>query len=288
MAWGALVRRLSGSYEIGQRIWELGLLAPVPAGFRQLAAPFLQDLYKATFATVHFAVREGTKALYLDRLSGNDSIPLVSRVGGRLPLHATGVGKVLLAYAPEDVQVRVLANLTRATRYTITDPDALEDELRAVRRDGFAQTREERSLGACSLAVPVRDRDGGVVAALGLIVASLEPDRARPRSVIWRTCYVADAFPSGNGPERAAWPVEMGPAGNVLDPHLGILEAVDDLVRASGSSSPPSPAPAPAPTPSGASPSGTTSRSARGSRRRGGGMEPSSGWWFRPDLACRR
>lgn len=179
LAWGALVRRSSGAYQIGQRIWELGLLAPVPSGLREVASPFLQDLYRATYATVHFAVREDTSALYLDRLSGNDSIPLVSRVGGRLPLHATGVGKVLLAHAPDDVQERVLANLTRETRYTITDPSVLEKELKTTRREGYARTREEMSLGACSLAVPVRDRAGEVVAALGLIVGSLEPERPR-------------------------------------------------------------------------------------------------------------
>lgn len=179
VAWGALVRSSSGSYEIGQRIWELGLLAPVPSGLRQIAAPFLQDVYKATFATVHFAVREGTKALYLDRISANDSIPVVSRVGGRLPLHTTGVGKVLLAYAPEDVQARVLGHLTRVTRYSITDREILEEELRGVRRDGYAHTREEMSLGACSLAVPVRNRDADVIAALGVVIADLEPARVR-------------------------------------------------------------------------------------------------------------
>jgi DNA-binding IclR family transcriptional regulator len=179
VAWGALVRSSSGSYEIGQRIWELGLLAPVPSGLRQIAAPFLQDVYKATFATVHFAVREGTKALYLDRISANDSVPVVSRVGGRLPLHTTGVGKVLLAYAPEEVQARVLRHLTRMTRYSITDAEFLKEELQAVRSEGYAHTQEEMSLGACSLAVPVRNGDAEVVAALGVVVADLEPGRAR-------------------------------------------------------------------------------------------------------------
>lgn len=178
-AWGALVRRASGSYVIGQRIWDLGLLAPVPSGLRQVAAPFLQDLYRATSATVHFAVREGTSALYLDRLSGNDSVPLVSQVGARLPLHATGVGKVLLAFAPDEVQSAVLVDLPRITRYTVTDADRLEEELRSVRTEGHAETREEMSLGACSLAVPVRDGAGTVVAALGIIVASLDRDRTR-------------------------------------------------------------------------------------------------------------
>jgi len=179
VAWGALVRSKTGHYEVGQRIWELGLLAPLPSGLRQIAAPFLQDVYKATSVTVHFAVREDIKALYLDRISGNDAIPVVSRVGGRLPLHTTGVGKVLLAYAPDDIQVRVLGSLTRMTRYSITDAEVLEEQLRAVRREGYAYTQEEMSLGACSLAVPVRSGCGEVVAALGIIVASLDAGRAR-------------------------------------------------------------------------------------------------------------
>jgi hypothetical protein len=68
---------------IGRRLWDLGLLAPVQTGLRDVAAPFLQDLYGATMATVHLAVRDGTQVLYLDRLSGHASVPVVSRVGAR-------------------------------------------------------------------------------------------------------------------------------------------------------------------------------------------------------------
>jgi DNA-binding IclR family transcriptional regulator len=96
-------------------------------------------------------------------------------------MHATGVGKVLLAYAPPDVQARVFANLTRITSYTVTQPGRLLQELRLVHRDGFAQTSEEMSLGACSVAVPVRTPDGRVIAALGIVVPSLK--RGRPRLV---------------------------------------------------------------------------------------------------------
>lgn len=177
--WGALVRTAGGSYEIGLRIWDLGLLAQMPARLRQVAAPFLQDLYGATRATVHFAVRDGTAALYLDRLSGSESPQLVSRVGARLPLHATGVGKVLLAHAPDEVRQQVLANLTPLTRYTITDPAVLDEQLGRVLLEGYAQTREEMTLGACSLAVPVRDREDKVVAALGLTVSSLDRNIAQ-------------------------------------------------------------------------------------------------------------
>ena len=98
--WGALVRRSSGEYVIGRRLWDLGLLSPTQSGLRQVASPFLHDIYGATLATVHLAVRDELEVLYLDRLSGHASVPVVSQIGSRLPLHATGVGKVLLAYAP--------------------------------------------------------------------------------------------------------------------------------------------------------------------------------------------
>ncbi|OJG06114.1 Pectin degradation repressor protein KdgR [Pseudonocardia autotrophica] len=182
---GGLDRRGSG-YVVGRKVWDLGLLAPVQTELRLVAAPFLQDLYAATHATVHLAERDGTEAVYLDRISGNASVPVVSRVGGRLPLHATGVGKILLAWAPEEVQLEVLASLRRITPYTVTQPRRLADQLDRARREGWAQTMEEMSRGACSLAVPVHSaqRDGTdrtVVAALGVVVPDLR--RVRPRLV---------------------------------------------------------------------------------------------------------
>jgi DNA-binding IclR family transcriptional regulator len=175
-AWGAVAREPGGRYVVGRRMWDLGLLAPQTAGLRTVAAPFLQDLFGATFATVHLAVRDGDRALYVDRLSGHASVPVVSDIGSRLPLHATGVGKVLLAHAPEQVQAAVLGDLVRVTPYTITQPGRLSAQLRRVRSDGYAQTSEEMSLGACSIAVPVRDA-GGVAAALGIVVADLRERR---------------------------------------------------------------------------------------------------------------
>jgi DNA-binding IclR family transcriptional regulator len=177
--WGALVRRSNGEYVVGRRIWDLGLLAPAQSGLRQIASPFLHDIYAATLATVHLAVRDTTEVLYLDRLAGHASVPVASQIGSRLPLHATGVGKVLLAYAPEDVRRHVLHHLTPVTPYTITQPGRLIGELKRVQNDGFATTHEEMSLGACSVAVPIRTPDDTVVAALGIVVASLKRDRSR-------------------------------------------------------------------------------------------------------------
>lgn len=175
--WGALSRTPSG-YVVGSRLWDVGLLAPMNTGLRAVASLYMQDLYGATHATVHLAVRDGRHALYVERLSGRASVPVVSTVGSRLPLHATGVGKVLLVFAPVDVRAAVLGGLSRVTRYTITEPGRLQGQLDKVLRDDFATTQEEMSLGACSAAVPVRV-DGEVTAALGVVVPSLKRDQAR-------------------------------------------------------------------------------------------------------------
>ena len=179
-AWGALQRTSHGAYVIGRRLWDLGLLAPVQTDLRDVASPFLQDLYGATLATVHLAVRDGATALYLDRVSGHASVPVVSKTGSRLPLHSTGVGKVLLAYAPAAVRDKVLAApLQRFTPYTIIQPSRLASQLERIPQDGYATTTEEMTLGACSVAIPVSIA-GHAVASLGIVVPDL---RSRGRLV---------------------------------------------------------------------------------------------------------
>ena len=168
-----LVARRSDRYCIGDRVWSMGLLAPVQTGLRDLAAPFLQDVHVATRATVHLVVREGTSALYLDRVAGHTSLPVVSRAGSHLPLHATGAGKVLLAHAPADVRDRVFGDLRRLTPYTVTHVGRLRDQLHRVRERGYATTSEEMVLGMSSVAVPVHRRSGAGAASAGEVVAAL-------------------------------------------------------------------------------------------------------------------
>jgi DNA-binding IclR family transcriptional regulator len=178
VSWGALVKRPDGRFVVGRRLWDLGLLAPIQSDIREIAAPFLHDLYAATLATVHLAVRDGTQVLYLDRLAGRASVPVVSEVGGRLPLYCTGVGKVLLAHAPDEVRRAVLSDLRPMTTHTVIAPGVLDRQLGQIRHLGYATTVEEMTLGACSIAVPIRNGDDDVVAALGVVVPSLGRNRA--------------------------------------------------------------------------------------------------------------
>jgi DNA-binding IclR family transcriptional regulator len=169
--WRALSRDPAGGFRVGLRLWELGQLAPVR--LQDAAHPWLQELFATTRENVHLAVRDGMEVLYVDKIYGRRAVPIVSRVGGRLPMHATGVGKALLAHQPDWFIRSYLGRpLERPTARTITDPTLLARELQQVRTRGVAVTDEEMTLGTCSLAVPVRDVDGEVVAAVGIVVSS--------------------------------------------------------------------------------------------------------------------
>jgi DNA-binding IclR family transcriptional regulator len=177
---GGLEREHGGTYRVGVRLWEIGSLAPVRGGLRELAMPFMEDLYEATHGNIQLAVRDGDDALILEKISGRDSVGIVTRVGGRLPLHATGVGKVLLAFAPADVLERVIAaGLTALTPRTIVDPGELRACMEEVRRNGFAWTRDEMTVGAVSVGAPVVGPGDVIVAALSIVVDTRISDIGR-------------------------------------------------------------------------------------------------------------
>jgi DNA-binding IclR family transcriptional regulator len=179
-AHGALEMTEGGTYRIGPWLWELGTLASHIALLRELALPFMEDLYEATHENVQLAVLDGYDALFVERIRGPRSVPIVSRVGGRLPLHATGVGKALLAFAePEFIEEVVGRGLQRLTPSTITEGEVLRRDLAEVRRVGLAVTREEMTLGTVSVAAPIRGPDDEVVGAISLVVDSRSADIGR-------------------------------------------------------------------------------------------------------------
>ncbi len=179
VAWEGLTRGADGRYEIGRRIWALGSLSAVSRELRAIALPFMQDLSATTGENVHIAVLDGERALYIDRISGRRAVPVVSKPGARLPLHSTGVGKVLLAYGTDGLRETTMTKLTRHTPLTITDPRRLQRQLQQIVDHGYATTHEEMTPGSSSLAVPVFDRSDRVVAALGLVTASTRREQSR-------------------------------------------------------------------------------------------------------------
>ncbi|MDQ1014877.1 IclR family transcriptional regulator [Streptomyces afghaniensis] len=169
--WGALERDESGVYHVGLRLWEIAALAPRGLALRQIALPYLEDLYEATHENVQLAVRDGSDVVYIEWLSGRSAVGVHIRVGARWPLHATGVGLALLAHGDPEFQEEYCAGtLASFTPYTITDAARLRRELAGVRRTGVAVSDRQVTQDALSVAAPVRTSDGSVAAAVSIVV----------------------------------------------------------------------------------------------------------------------
>lgn len=181
---GALARGVDGDYEIGSKIWRLGTLASVHVELREVALPYMEDLYELGNDAVQIAVLDGLRCLIVDRIAGSRTIEVLSKPGSRLPLHATGVGKVLVAFGGDELQEAVLGSLERYTDSTITDAATLRSQLLTIRSQGFAVTREELAPGAISVAVPLRGKGGAVIAALGLVSSSENAEITRMAPVL--------------------------------------------------------------------------------------------------------
>ncbi|PSM39810.1 IclR family transcriptional regulator [Streptomyces dioscori] len=169
--WGALERDADGIYHVGLRLWELAALSPRGLALRQIALPYLEDLYEATHENVQLAVRDGSEVVYIEWISGRSAVGVKIQVGARWPLHATGVGLALLAHCEPAFQEAYCAGpLAGFTPHTLTDPAALRRALAEVRRSGVAVSVRQITEDALSVAAPVRGPGGPVSAAVSVVV----------------------------------------------------------------------------------------------------------------------
>ena len=169
-----------GGYVLGRYLFELGMRASVERTLLEVATPFLEDLYERTHETVHLGVREGREVVYVAKMGGHRQAATPSRLGGRMPLHATAIGKALLAYAPAELRSEILgARLHRCAPSTITAPGLLAKQLAAVVESGVSFEFEESAVGVVCVGSPILDPLGHAVAAVSVAGPALrfEPRR---------------------------------------------------------------------------------------------------------------
>ena len=165
---------------LGVRLFELGQTVEQPRRLRQLALPVLTDLRDAIGQTVHLAVLEGADVVFIAILRGEPTATPLARVGGRLPAHATALGKAILAFSPPAVVDRIAhGGLAQRTPQTISEPSALLHELAEIRRSGVAVEREECATGRSCIASPILGLGGAPIAAVSVAgsVEAMTPDR---------------------------------------------------------------------------------------------------------------
>jgi len=154
---------------LGMRLFELGERATRPSDLKKFALPSMAELRNATRQTVHLAVLEGTEVVYIQILRSSLTPPLPSRVGGRLPAYATGVGKALLAFSDPHLVDEILAGpLKPIGPRTITNPDTLRAQFAEIREHRVAFEREESTAMVGCAAAPILDYDGKPIAAISV------------------------------------------------------------------------------------------------------------------------
>ncbi len=173
-----LLKRTDAGFSLGLRQFELGELVGEQRELRDVALPFLEELFELTHETIHLGVLDGSEVLYFVKIVGYKAFALPTRTGGRWPVYASALGKVLMAFGPQDpLQVLPPSGLKPLTPYTIIDPQRLQRELAIVRRVGTAIESQEAVLGNACVAAPIFDPAGHVLAAVSV---SGPPLRLRP------------------------------------------------------------------------------------------------------------
>jgi IclR family pca regulon transcriptional regulator len=175
VALGYLEQDAQRKYRLGLRVTDLGMSALNSMSLREHAHPYLEDLRRETNFTVNIAILDGGEILYVDRVRGSrqgqHKIDFDLHVGSRLPAYSTAMGKLLLAYLPEDEQ-KALVNQIKLTKQgpnTIASKKALRVELESIQEEGLAVNDEELAAEVQAIAAPVRSGGGEVVAAVNLV-----------------------------------------------------------------------------------------------------------------------
>jgi DNA-binding IclR family transcriptional regulator len=157
-------------YRLSWALYELGSNVVRDVDLSRVARPYLDRLALQTKESVLLGILDGESVLYLDRGEAPMGLQMRANAGRRSPLHATASGKVLLAFSPDPgLLERLLAEpLPRLTTTTITDPAVLRRELAEVPAQQYATCWQEREVGLCSVAVPLRDYTGAVIGSLAV------------------------------------------------------------------------------------------------------------------------
>ena len=173
--------RENNRYALGSKVVWLASRFLEAIDLLTIARPVLMQLREETGETIHLAILDHFEVVYIDKFDGKSYVRMASSVGNRMAVHATGLGKALFAYMPEDVWQSYVekVGLGRRTSNTITDPAVFFQELRLIRERNYSIDNSENEDGIRCVALPIRDHTGKVVAAISITgwMITMTPDR---------------------------------------------------------------------------------------------------------------
>lgn len=172
----------TGRYRLGLSVFDLAAAVPTQRTLHEAVLVSMTELRSRTGETVQVGVLDGREVVYVERLDSPNTLRVFSALGRRNDAHCTSSGKALLAFTPKHQREKILDGwaLPKKTEQTITDLATLRRELNVIRRRGYAENRQESEPGVVSIAAPIRDQSGTVVASLSLAGPGERVDDKRP------------------------------------------------------------------------------------------------------------
>lgn len=181
----SLIRRVPGrdGLIIGPGGVEIALGLIHAASHAAPVSLILRDLVGAIGETCNVGVIDRDQVVYIERVECDWPLRLTYHAGSRVPIHASGIGKLLMAHLPARTRRRILSSapLPKLTDHTVTDPVALETQFKQIRKQGFAANNQENVVGLMGFAVPIRNAKGDVIAGVSVHapVARMTPAQAQ-------------------------------------------------------------------------------------------------------------
>jgi DNA-binding IclR family transcriptional regulator len=174
-----------GLYYLGVACFEVGQAALGQLDIRRLSLPYLQELNHQTRETIHLTVRHGLFAVYVEKLDSPEQLRIHSRIGASVPLYCTAVGKVMLAFTPQEEREKLVRQLElkRLTPNTVGSLQELRTELYRVEKNGYACDLEEHELHIRCIAAPIWDHTGGIHASLSITAPMVRMPVSRLRQL---------------------------------------------------------------------------------------------------------
>ncbi|MCS7259778.1 MAG: IclR family transcriptional regulator [Anaerolineae bacterium] len=156
-------------FRLGVKLIELAGAVLSNHSLHKVSEPFLRELATRTQETVHLATPSGDEVVYIAKIESTHTVGMTSRIGARVPMYCTALGKSILAHYPvERIKEIIRGGLLARTPHTITSPVALHAELERVRAQGYAVDDQENELGVRCVGAPIFDYTGNVVGAISV------------------------------------------------------------------------------------------------------------------------
>lgn len=164
------IERQGNTYKIGLKLVELSSMKLNNIELKTEAAPYLRKLVNVLGLPVQMAILEGNEAVFIEKIESINTFHMYSQIGKRIPLYASGVGKVLLAQKTDE---KILSDLSKIsfeafTSKTLTSPEEVLAEIQVARKKGYAIDNEEHEEGIFCIAAPIYDYRGQIIAAVSV------------------------------------------------------------------------------------------------------------------------